>query len=81
MHHILLYLGLSTVSLKCGRGGWLWVCKAVNCLGTNRICAHPRNSLAAQFIARVSTLHSGTSTKPEFWRGYLKKGFGHVSAQ
>ena len=30
---------------------------------------------------KVSTFYSGTSTVPKFWRGYLKKGRVHISAQ
>ena len=30
---------------------------------------------------KVETWYSGTRTMPEFWRGYLKKGCVHISAQ
>ena len=84
MHHILLYLCLKiqpSVWNASVVGSYGYAKQWIALVLTESVCTQEIASLCAQFIARVSTLHSGTSTKPEFWCGYLKKGFGHISAQ
>ena len=49
--------------------------------GTYKPCAHrePVPTFVPEY--KVETLYPGTGTVPEFYRGTLKKGCVHISAQ
>lgn len=84
--YIYNYFALFSTILKRGCSRKLWVCKAVDCLGTNRNRVHTglfqtRHLLWCPLVPEYKASTSsgwrhrlGNNSVPEFWGGFFKKG-------
>ena len=81
MAYYFLNFALSDAILKLERSREFGLFQAVDCLRTDR--KREQTGTRAHFRAMLQGLDLvvGHHVVPEFWRGCLKKGFVHISAQ